>query len=510
MHTSLRRVFSADSACWVAVLLLAGATPVRSQGIQFQPEVTAQPPGFGAVAVDLDGDGDLDLFGRSVQGFYDPAVARNDGRGAFGPYTALTIPGLPAFFWLQGSVLAVGDIDGDGDHDIVFARPEPAPTQSTVFTLRNDGSGAFTLGATFTVPYVLAMALGDLDGDGDLDLVTSGTYGSSIRWNNGSGGFTAGPLLGSSPVGAVQLRDVDGDGDLDLVEGRGSIFFPSGGGTPMPMPLPNLVRRNNGVGGFASPTSFGNSVTVTLDLADLDGDGDLDVLETDGAVFVTYANDGLGNFVPWQAWPYSFSGVVAVQLTDVELDGDVDVVLFRTFGPGFEPYLNQGGAFATAPDLSRVGVWGIGTSPQAYHPVFGDFDDDGDLDVLCAGFDNGAYQSVLFRNLRRDLRQPAGTQIGQLLTLDASARFGPTTLAVAFLSPSPASIPFPPFGRIGIDPGQLIPLPWLVLTAGAGSGTVSLLVPNDQSLVGQDTHGQAFLIDGNDHLTNVTRGTILP
>ncbi|MCB1769601.1 MAG: VCBS repeat-containing protein, partial [Candidatus Competibacteraceae bacterium] len=159
----------------------------------------------------------------------------------------------------------LGDVDGDGDLDLVAGNN----TSQANRVWLNNGLGTFsdsgqTLGAFVT----LSVALDDVDGDGDLDLI-EGNSGSANRvwFNNGLGTFSdSGQTLGNHDTHSVALGDVDRDGDLDLVEGN--------------YQQANQVWLNNGLGTFNdSGQTLGNYWTQGLALGDVDGDGDLDLVE---------------------------------------------------------------------------------------------------------------------------------------------------------------------------------------------------------------------------------------
>lgn len=206
---------------------------------------------------DIDGDGDPDVIEGDMS--YYVRIYKNNGGTLGGPYQSLR----------GGSTFAVasGDIDGDGDLDFVAGNSTSYYGQPDRVYL-NDGAGNFIdsgqmLGADKTG----SVALGDVDGDGDLDLVTGSVYtGSKIYFNDGNGVFTDSGQYLESPywTKSVQLGDVDHDGDLDIVEGNiGS----------------NKIHFNDGSGVFTDSGQFlGGSITYSIGLGDVDGDGDLDIL----------------------------------------------------------------------------------------------------------------------------------------------------------------------------------------------------------------------------------------
>jgi hypothetical protein len=219
---------------------------------------------------DIDGDGDLDLLTANINAST-VSVRINNGAGNF---TAPVINPDPAVGSGPENV-TLGDVDGDGDLDFLTANY----TSSTVSVRLNDGSGNFTAPALNPNPAVgtntYSVVLGDLDGDGDLDLLAGCYYGNrvSVRLNDGSGNFTA-PALNPNPVvgdypQSVALGDVDRDGDLDLLAAN----FTSNSVS---------VRLNDGSGNFSTPATNPNvaigSRPNSLTLGDVDGDGDLDLL----------------------------------------------------------------------------------------------------------------------------------------------------------------------------------------------------------------------------------------
>jgi hypothetical protein len=245
-------------------------------GFQQQPMPAFAGPMRDVVAVDVDGDGDLDLVtaGAGQYGLFE-----NQG-GTFVDATAVSMP--PAFASETRSGVASGDIDGDGDQDLVFGCQFP----SFGVIYGNDGSGVFTdQTASRFVPNLFygtldQPRLADLDGDGDLDLVFGGSFGGSVFVNDGAGFFYDETIYRVPPmpwqVGAFDLADVDADGDLDLMFGN----VPVAGS-----PVRDQLLRNDGFGYFTEATLFHLAPGASgspLSLADVDADGDVDVLSSLG------------------------------------------------------------------------------------------------------------------------------------------------------------------------------------------------------------------------------------
>jgi hypothetical protein len=259
---------------------------------------------------DLDGDGDLDAFVTTKQG---SKVWLNEGSlqgGTLGNFTAgQNVNGVNNFS------LALGDVDGDGDLDAIVGH--------SVTVYLNDGVGNFTdssqsLGGGNNH----SLALGDLNGDGDLDLFVGHSDGipDKVWFNDGAGNFTdSGQSLSSSPT-RVALGDLDGDGDLDA-------FVAHGG-------QPDKVWRNNGAGFFTDTgQNLGSSVGLAVALGDVDGDGDLDAFVGNRGFppVITDANkvwlnDGTGNFTD-TVQSLGNSASTSVVLGDLDGDGDLDAFI---------------------------------------------------------------------------------------------------------------------------------------------------------------------------------------
>ena len=253
-------------------LLMALSFPAAVAGSgAFSPHPTT--PSFGSghssdlVLGDLDGDGDLDavVANHSVEA---ETVWLNDGSGTFIPH-----PTTPSFGAGSAFGLVLGDLDRDGDLDAVFANAGSEP--ETVWL--NDGSGAFSPHPTtpsFGAGASSDVVLGDLDRDGDLDavVVNAVSQAETVWVNDGSGAFSPHPTTPSFGAGSnssgVALGDLDGDGDLDAVVSNNSS-------------QPETVWLNDGSGSFgAHPTtsSFDSGNSTAVALGDLDRDGDLDAV----------------------------------------------------------------------------------------------------------------------------------------------------------------------------------------------------------------------------------------
>ncbi len=317
---------------------------------------------------DLNGDGALDLvLGNQVQ---DSQVYLNDGLGNFALPTSL-LPGNGNDTWS----VAVGDLDGDGALDLVLGNSFIRPSQIYL----NDGRGDFNT----RIPTPIAgsgngtrsVALGDLNGDGALDLVLANGFiwYSQVYQNNGQGSFAAtAPLPGSgNGTRSVAVGDLNGDGALDLVLGNGFTWY-------------SQMYLNDGHGNFATPASLPDSGNYTTSVAvgDLNGDGALDlVLGNYSSDSQVYLNDGRGNFVQPRFIPGS-DNTDSVAVGDLNGDGAIDLVLDN------QVYVNDGQAnFATPKPIPGSGY--------TVNVAVGDLNSDGALDLV---FGNQVELSQVYLN----------------------------------------------------------------------------------------------------------------
>lgn len=253
------------------------------------------------------------------------------------------------------------DADNDGDQDLYIGVEKAAGSQGSQLW-KNDGAGNFSLSQTFSADRVVKAWTVDIDGDGDKDLITR-AYDAPIRifTNNGSGSFTQTSTPGGT-VNDAEVGDLDGDGDMDIFVG-----LKTGG---------YQVLKNNGSGSFSvASTPASGSTPLAVTLADLNHDGDLDVVsyEEDNGRILT--NDGSGTFTSTSTFGTVYGGLA--RSGDVTGDGYNDVMVNNLTGSnsGVVLFRNDGsGGLGT--QLQTF----TGTDPYPY--LFADVDGDGDLDGL--------------------------------------------------------------------------------------------------------------------------------
>ncbi|MEZ5962752.1 MAG: VCBS repeat-containing protein [Planctomycetota bacterium] len=445
--------------------------------------------GKGAAAGDLDGDGRVDLVISSD--LAQQVLLQRPGAH----FANVTLDALAPPTFGSPTSLALGDIDRDGDLDVVvgaYGYPKRV--------LLNDGHAVFKdVTATHLVTgndSTNDVLLVDVDNDGDLDLVT-GVSGQSRLFRNRGDGVFADDTAGSMPAQASGTRalaadDVDGDGDLDLVLGNSSTFATQ-----------SWLYLNDGSGHFADATATRLPAalfqTTDVVLGDVDGDGHPDLLLANGATRAAlYVNDGTGTF-------HDVSGTHLPQVArgdrtaaaDVDLDGDLDLLLT---GVGTQLLVNDGsGSFTTA-------AGAVAAVAEIDAPLFADLDDDGDVDLVDPGF------PILYSNTTRQVQVPTVVRLGRSfdLVLLVDAPVPKVVMPFVSLGLAPHPITIPPLGRMALEPATLIGLP---PTPVSGSTTLTLGLPPVVALAGLPLCAQAVVAHDTDpstwRLTNATQDTLL-
>ncbi|UCG55940.1 MAG: VCBS repeat-containing protein [Phycisphaerales bacterium] len=328
---------------------------------------------------DFDNDGDLDLVVSGNSGTSSSAIIvtklyRNDA----GSFTEVptTLPDVGA------GGLAWGDYDNDGDQDLAISGWQShLDHKSRIY--RNDGGTLTDIGAPLTQVMGGALDWGDYDNDGDLDLLLTGAIGSfnyvSEIYQNNGGAFTnigaglTGVCAGAG--GSAGWGDFDNDGDLDIAL-TGEVMPPSTN-------LTTIYQNNGGLFTDIDPglVDVGSS---GLAIGDYDDDGDLDIAvagyvsSVAGRVSRIYNNDG-GIFTDIGAGLTGVSGN-AIAWADYDLDGDLDLAVAGNTATDMvtKIYRNAGGSFI----YRDFGLIGVGDDPAL---AWGDYDNDGDPDLLVIG-----------------------------------------------------------------------------------------------------------------------------
>lgn len=362
----------------VAFLLLAGC-----QGLQRgpAPKAMAYAPNFNQTVFledvaettanasigDLDGDGDPDIV--LAKGRHWPLhdlILLNDGHGRFDDRHLLDGPADRSY------TAALADLDGDGDLDLVVGNDRPDPKRIYF----NDGRGHFQPAGTFGNPKwsTRNISVADLNGDHRPDIIVANRGGphnlsqNQICLNDGTGHFPSCVVLSGESASTIAAGDFDGNGTIDLVvphrdQGQSYIFL------------------NDGTGHFKSKLPIGppNSATRAVAVGDLDGNGLPDLIMGDdgtGGVRI-YLNHGRGKFSNPIAAGNEKDIVYSIATADLNGDGKIDVVLGNQNTPDVV-LLNRGDGRSF--DGTRFGD-GTGAT---YGLAIGDVTGDGCPDIVAA------------------------------------------------------------------------------------------------------------------------------
>ncbi|NQX97005.1 MAG: VCBS repeat-containing protein [Flavobacteriales bacterium] len=405
-NLSIRKI--AALACLGGGLLLSNAA--HSQ-VNFKIGLGDQI-GFGIYSpdpelVDLDNDGDLDILigsynSNSINSVY---YSENIGTATEPEFTeaVLNTFGLEFPINVYSAVITSGDMDGDGDFDIIASE-----YYGQIYYFENTGtatSPAFATGvlAPFGLPttggYGFSVTLADLDNDGDLDLMTN-LYSDHIYYEN-TGTATL-PAFGAgqtNPFGLttsgysyaqLAFSDMDLDGDLDLVvggSGSTNLEYYENIGT---VTVPNFAAPNAGITGLIESPA----ISSAPEIGDLNNDGYPDIIKgRSPRRFKVYFNKALPTTISYEEHyaqnPFSIVdispggnvGFGYPAFTDLDNDGDQDMLVGK-FGGGFAYFQNVGTSTVPVFAYPVSNAFGLTAGGTKDAPTFADVDGDGDQDII--------------------------------------------------------------------------------------------------------------------------------
>jgi subtilase family serine protease len=386
---------------------------------------------------DVNGDGKTDIVAATNDeggpGAAGVAILLGNGDGTFGLPTVLALDGAAAD-------VALADVDGDTFLDIVTANRGPdSDSDGTVSVLLNDGSGGFGAGLEFGVAgSPRALALGFMDDDGFLDIVTAndGPYGGggegqppgwthagvSVLLGDGTGSFGLPRTLKvtSGTPADLALGDLDGDGALDVVMANGGSGY-YGSETSISV----LLGAGDGTLRAGTRVDVGGK-PIGVALGRLNADAALDVVTANGATWGVASDTisvllgaGDGSFRAPEILTVGQGSPAAVAIADLDGDGRRDIVATDGSQEGYSAYAPFVSVFRGQGDgtFELLGDFAAGVQPIAL--AVGDIDGTGYLDIVAAdgGWQGPPVSTVCvlpgFAPMKLELLRPTGTVLAQ-------------------------------------------------------------------------------------------------
>ena len=321
----------------------------------------------GAIVADVNNDGKLDLIGSTFSSNY-IAVSLGNGDGTFQPIASY-VGALNTSGDNNARGIALQDVNGDGIADLIGMSSNYSGTASnTVNILLGNGNGTYKAMQSYDIGAqdLISFDFGDFNGDGTIDIVTgnNSAAGISILYGNGNGSFRAKQSAGAGSNGySVKSGDFNNDDKIDFVstvDGFVNIYSSNGNGTFSTQSL--------------TATGFTTGTSVELD--DLDGDGNLDILAANynGASSALYVFKGNGNGTFQAAKSYaSNSSLLTLGKADFNGDGFTDIYGGNAVGGGATLLINNGdGTFK-----ANISIPNYGNTIVA-----GDLNGDGAVDFI--------------------------------------------------------------------------------------------------------------------------------
>jgi hypothetical protein len=386
-------------ALGIAMLALSNGTlaMVAAQDLPVDPPefVAALEDATDIHIADWNNDGRPDIIATSFDGGT-IKMWRNDEFG----YVESTWPitGKPG-------AVDIGDIDGNGQVDLIYA--VRTPTDRVGVVLNRDSDLLVTV-ADLAVSNPEDVHLADLDGDGDLDAVTAEFTGWELSWHenvNGDGETWNTEVIASGLVNPamIQSEDMDRDGDLDLVVTTAN----------------EILWIENDLG--SNPSWIVHTIDAVvpdvrrLIVADLDGDGETEVAATafDPGLIAWWDRPAMLS-QPWTRHPIALQSAIGLQSGDMDQDGAIDLVSLD-FGGNRAPRLWRNDGAGTFTEQELTGAYSFASTV-----ALGDLDLDGDLDIAVAGGNSDVIETIENRLVRSSVvfgETESGARLGNPLPL---------------------------------------------------------------------------------------------
>ena len=367
---------------------------------------------------DLDGDGLGDVVG------IDDTTLHWYAAPGFTLGTLLTLSGsVHGYPLFRADDLQLVDVDGDGDLDAVTRIGDSGNVNGEVVWLENprpasDVHGTWTLHAVGDAEYVKDIVIADFDGDGKPDVAAREHTVSHVWLQDGADAWTARTLSHHSNEGAA-VGDLDADGDPDLVLNGFWLATPSDPRTG------TFTEHEIDDRWYSGQTGTWQINSSKVQVADVDGDGRLDVLlshsELPGYPVSWYSStDPAGGAWTEHVVTPSYDLCHTLQAADFDGDGHIDVLagaMADSDDRGLTLYLGDGGATWSADPIQNLG---------SYSAEVGDVDGDGDLDIVDIRNHDEAPTEIRFNESSRPVAvEPAPAVVGDLRA--APNPFNPST-----------------------------------------------------------------------------------
>lgn len=380
---------------------------------------------FDVFVADIDNDNDVDVIVCSGNSDKIMWFENLDGTGDFGNARTLTsnADGVHSIFAI--------DINGDNCIDVVSANY----SENKIVWYKNLTNGNFSsITISNDVVHPVSVFSTDIDGDGDMDVLSASSYDSKIAWYeniDGLGNFSTQKTISSDVISAVSVNacDIDGDGDMDVlsashsngeigwyenIDGLGSfssiktISFSDNvidilavdidGDNDMDVLSASfnyieLFKNIDGLGNFEPPFIINLDNPLSIFASDIDGDGFIDiqsVSHTEDKIVYFKNLDGQGNFNNYVNISSFVIDPLFVSSADINGDGYKDVISNRNHSIIWYENINGSGEFSTQRDVANV-------DKSIYNVNICDIDGDGDNDILCTA--GNVFKILWYENI---------------------------------------------------------------------------------------------------------------